>query len=241
MIEFEELFKSLGVCDLCTNLKKKNSADCSLINFYSNQEMCRKIPSIWTDWTRRTDADIMIIGQDWGPFLEMEKLYKKYLEDETIENWETLIESEKSLTKRNLEKFLKTSANLSRIKLSKDFMKKIYITNAIMCARKGENYRSNNIDLKVSTLNCKKYLYQQIDIIKPKIIVTLGYYPLLSLSKIYGFSIEKNLTNTICKNEAITFNDFTIIPMYHPAAQISFEKQIERYKLIWECLKSGEY
>ena len=43
----------------------------------------------------------------------------------------------------------------------------VYITNAIMCARQGENYRGNTIDLKKSTINCSEYLLKQIEIVKP--------------------------------------------------------------------------
>ena len=63
------------------------------------------------------------------------------------------------------------------------------VTNAIMCARKGNNYRGSNINLKKSTINCSKYLLKQIEIVNPKVILTLGYYPLLSLSNIFNFKI----------------------------------------------------
>ena len=93
MKEFDLLIEDLGACDLCTKLKNKNFADCSLVNFYSDKNICKKIPSMWTDWSRRLDADIMIIGQDWGPFSEMKRLHEKYLENETAETWEELIET----------------------------------------------------------------------------------------------------------------------------------------------------
>ena len=41
-----------------------------------------------------------------------------------------------------------------------------------MCARKGTNYRGDNINLKQSTNNCSQYLVQQIEIVNPKIILT---------------------------------------------------------------------
>lgn len=33
----------------------------------------------------------------------------------------------------------------------------IYITNAITCARKGNNYRGDNINLGISTSNCSSF------------------------------------------------------------------------------------
>lgn len=106
-----------------------------------------------------------------------------------------------------------------------------------MCARKGENYRGDNINLKKSTDNCKEYLLNQIGIVKPRVILTLGYYPLLSLSKNYNFKIEKNLKDTISKEPEIEINDFIIIPLYHPVAQIKKSEQMEQYKRIWKYVE----
>lgn len=99
----------------------------------------------------------------------------------------------------------------------------ILITNAIMCARQGNSYRGNNIDLKKSTINCCEYLKKQISIVKPKVILTLGYYSLMSLSKLFNFKIDKTLKETIKNYSEIEINNFVIIPLYHPVAQIKKE------------------
>lgn len=126
-------------------------------------------------------------------------------------NWNELIESEKSNTKKILENYIKESSN------NKFTLNDIFITNAIMCARQGGNYRGNNINLKKSTLNCSDFLLK-IEIVKPKVIITLGYYPLLSLSNLMKFNIEKTLKMTIKKYPEINKGDFIIIPLYHPVA-----------------------
>ena len=106
-----------------------------------------------------------------------------------------------------------------------------------MCARQGNNYRGNNIDLKNSTLNCSKYLLEQIEIVKPKVILTLGYYPLMSLSNIFNFKIEKTLKETILNFPEIKINNYVIIPLYHPVAQIRKIEQLEQYKKIWKYIE----
>ncbi len=103
-----------------------------------------------------------------------------------------------------------------------------------MCARKGSNYRGNNINLKLSSLNCTKYLQKQIEIVHPKIILTLGYYPLYSLSKIYGFTIYPTLAENINIKKVFEVNSFVIIPLYHPVAQIKKEEQLKQYLEIWK-------
>lgn len=222
---FQELIQDMGKCNKCLNLQCENK---SLINIYQDYNFSINIPSIWTDWFNRLNSDIMIIGQDWGPYNDMKKFYNLLNADKS--NWKELIESEKSSTKRMLENFISESSN------KKYSLDNIYITNAIMCARQGENYRGNNIDLKKSTLNCSKYLFRQIEIVKPKVILTLGYFPLLSLSKIFGFDIEKTLKETILKSPEIIIKDFIIIPLYHPVAQINKDEQLKQYKKIWKYI-----
>lgn len=214
----------MAKCSSCLNLKDK-----SLVNFY-NSDMAKNIPSIWTDWYSRLDSKIMIIGQDWGPYQDIVMLYEKF---KSGGDYQELIDSEKSLTKKKLFKFLSKSACLENHKCD---LNKIYITNAIMCGRSGSSYRGNNINLNYSTKWCSKYLDAQIEIVKPKVIVTLGYYPLVSLSCIFGFKIESTLKKSIEKNDIIKVDQYIIIPMYHPTAQISNEHQLDRYRKIWKEL-----
>ena len=81
----------------------------------------------------------MIIGQDWGPYNDMKKFHNLLKEDKS--NWKEIIELEKSNTKKMLEHYIKSSSN-NKYSLDDIFI----ITNAIMCARQGNNYRGNNID-----------------------------------------------------------------------------------------------
>ena len=105
-----------------------------------------------------------------------------------------------------------------------------------MCARQGNNYRGNNIDLNKSTMNCSEFLYKQIEIVKPKVILTLGYYPLKSLSNIFNFKIDKTLKVTIEKYPVIKADSYIVIPLYHPVAQVKKVNQLEQYKRIWEFI-----
>ena len=223
--DFEILIKSMGNCNKCTNFPCSKKA---LINIYGDYNFSTNIPSIWTDWFNRLDSKIMIIGQDWGPYVDMKKLYDSLNSDKS--NWDELIESEKSGTKKLLNEYIVTSSN------GKYSLNDIFITNAIMCARSGENYRGDNIDLKKSTLNCSEYLKKQIEIVKPKVILTLGYYPLLSLSNIYGFKIEKTLRSVIDNTPEIVLDEVVIIPLYHPVAQIKKSVQLSQYERVWKYI-----
>ena len=223
--QFNNLLNELGKCDKCTNFSCSKK---SLINIYKEKEFCKNIPSIWTDWFNRLDSKIMIVGQDWGPYNDMKKFSDLLKSDKS--NWQEIIGLEKSNTKKLLNYYIKQSSN------NNYSLDDIFITNAIMCARQGDSYRGNNIDLKKSTINCSEYLLKQIDIIKPKVILTLGYYSLLSLSKIYNFKIDRTLKETINKYPEINVNNYVIIPLYHPVAQIKKSEQLVQYKRIWKYI-----
>ena len=225
---FNLLLEEMGTCQKCINLRNKSDRDCSLVNIYNNLNFSKNIPSIWTDWFNRLNSEIMIIGQDWGPYVDMKTLHQLYMQNPTRSNWENLIEQEKSNTKKQLDYYIKESSN------SLYSLTDIFITNAIMCARTGTKYRWDNIDLKQSTDNCSAYLKKQVEIVKPKVILTLGYYPLYSLSKSYNFIINKTLKETIANYPEIKINDFTIIPLYHQVAQIKKTEQLKQYKRIWK-------
>ncbi len=93
----------------------------------------------------------------------------------------------------------------------------VYIANVIKCRPQG-----NRDPLPTEIQNCRPYLERQIEIIHPKMIVTLGrysmamFFPGKSISKIHG---------TAQKRDNVIY-----YAMYHPAAalhQASLRQDIE--------------
>ncbi len=83
----------------------------------------------------------------------------------------------------------------------------VYITNVVKCRPPG-----NRDPLPTEIDACRKYLTQQIEMLKPKLIVTLGRYSLAwffprdSISKVHGHLRER---------DGVHF-----VHMYHPAAAL---------------------
>jgi DNA polymerase len=83
----------------------------------------------------------------------------------------------------------------------------VYIANVIKCRPPG-----NRDPLPTEIANCQKWLDRQIELISPKIIVTLGRY---SMAKFFpGKSISK------IHGTAQTQNGIIYFAMYHPAAAL---------------------
>lgn len=93
---------------------------------------------------------------------------------------------------------------LEKIGLSRE---DVFITNVVKCRPPG-----NRDPLPDEMSACRAYLDEQIALIKPKVIVTLGrfsmslWFPNERISRIHG--------------QARRFGDLVVVPMYHPAAAL---------------------
>lgn len=92
------------------------------------------------------------------------------------------------------------SAGLSRAQ--------VYIANVVKC--RPPNNRDPEPD-EVDT--CKPFLMQQIEIIKPKIVCTLGRWAAETL-------LERKISITRVRGHAIRHEHFIIFPLLHPAAAL---------------------
>lgn len=100
---------------------------------------------------------------------------------------------------------------------------KVFITNILKC-RPPENRDPKKEEME----RCKTYLQEQIKIIDPQVIVTLGRY---STQIILGLKdIRVNKISRV-RGKVFEMGKRVIIPTYHPAAILynpSFEKEIRK-------------
>lgn len=92
------------------------------------------------------------------------------------------------------------SAGLSRAE--------IYIANVVKC--RPPNNRDPEPD-EVET--CKPFLFQQIDIIKPKLLCTLGRWSTETI-------LERKVSITKIRGQIIRHNNLIVFPLLHPAAAL---------------------
>jgi DNA polymerase len=106
----------------------------------------------------------------------------------------------------NLDRFL-NSINLRR--------KQIFITSAALCnprSDSGANRRPSQKELA----NCSDFLRRTIDLIDPRVIVTLGSVALEALKRIQYH--ELNLKESAAQIHA--WDDRVLVPIYHPSPQV---------------------
>ena len=112
----------------------------------------------------------------------------------------------------------------------------IFVTNAVLCNPKDVN--GNNSTPRFDEIaNCSGFLKQQIDLISPNIVVTLGSNALKAVSM-----IERHiLTLKESVRTSITWYKRQLIPLYHPGQRAmihrSLANQRSDYQFVAEQLK----
>jgi len=106
----------------------------------------------------------------------------------------------------NFDRFL-SSINLTR--------QEIFITSAALCnprSESGANRRPSQRELK----NCSSFLKRTIEIVNPRVIVTLGSVALEALKRIQYH--ELNLKESAARIQS--WNERVLVPIYHPSPQV---------------------
>ncbi len=108
---------------------------------------------------------------------------------------------------------------IKAMKLTRD---DVYIANVIKC-RPPENRNPEPDELDA----CRPFIRRQIDIIKPKVIVTLGRFALQSL-------MEKGFSITAARGSWLDYNGVKVMPTYHPAYLL---RNPAAKKEVWQDMK----
>jgi DNA polymerase len=119
---------------------------------------------------------------------------------------------------RNFSRFL-ASINLKR--------DTIFITNAVLCnPRKPSG--ANRKPTVAEVLNCSEFLRRQIEVINPRVVVTLGVVSLaaLRLVEYHDLSLRQAV------GQIHEWNGRLLVPVYHPSPQVLASHRREAAQLL---------
>ena len=122
---------------------------------------------------------------------------------------------------------------LNSIKLTRE---QIFITSAALCnprAESGANRRPTQKELA----NCSTFLRRTIELVDPRVIVTLGSVALEALKRIQYH--ELTLKESAAKVQS--WNGRVLVPIYHPSPQVLAShrresEQLQDYKVVAEAI-----
>lgn len=118
----------------------------------------------------------------------------------------------------NFARFI-ASINLSR--------EQTFITNAVLCNPRtatGANRTSSKIEIN----NCLPHLKRQIEIINPKVVVTLGRISLEALRRLDYHALELRRD----AGQVHFWRNRKLVPLYHPSPQVLASHRREHEQLI---------
>lgn len=115
--------------------------------------------------------------------------------------------------------------------------RKIFITNACICYPQKEGYKDTVPSLQ-EIKNCQVWLKQQIEIVNPKIIVTIGNIALRAIKIAFPFSKDLKMFR-LSKNigEVIKDTDIRIYPLYHTSLRARITRKAEQQKKDWSKIR----
>lgn len=195
----------------------RGSKEAEFAKVVADAQVCGACPEmrgctrVLTDANGPPTAEIMFIGEAPGR-LGAEKTAVPFHGDVAGENFDRLLRL----------------AGLNR--------REVFITNAVLCNptdSAGNNRPPSHSNIK----NCAALLERQIEIINPKIVVTLGAKALLALSMIEAHQLTIS-SSVRTKNP---WYGRTLIPLYHPGARAlihrNFLLQTADYYFVGEAFR----
>lgn len=102
----------------------------------------------------------------------------------------------------------------------------IFITNAVLCNPRGATGANRRPSLAESN-NCAHFLSRQMEIIDPRVVVTLGAVSLAALRAIE----YHDLTLRTAIGKVHDWNGRRLVPLYHPSPQVLASHRREAQQL----------
>jgi uracil-DNA glycosylase len=123
---------------------------------------------------------------------------------------------------------------LNSIELGRE---QIFITSAALCNPRSDS-GANRRPSKKEIANCSDFLQRTIDLVDPRVIVTLGSVALEALKRIHNH--ELSLKESAAKIHA--WGSRVLVPIYHPSPQVLAShrreaQQLQDYKVVARALE----
>jgi len=130
-----------------------------------------------------------------------------------------------------------SGANLDRFLNSIDLKREeIFITSAALCNPRSES-GANRKPMQKELQNCSEFLRRTIELVDPRVIVTLGSVALEALKRIQYH--ELNLKESAARIHS--WNGRVLVPIYHPSPQVLAShrreaEQLQDYQVVKKAI-----
>lgn len=185
---------------------------------------CNEIGA-WSRWHNDLDAKIMLIGQDWGD--------RKYF----VNNEGRDVDDNPTCKYLKLL-FKEIGYDLGTARPDIPFQKGLFFTNAILGIKTLEGGMSAPVFQKWVKHSTENFTLPLIEIIQPKVIVTLGKQAYRALR--LGFSAElpdDKMGALVEQHFEISEHKTVVFPRYHCGGLGLANRNFDKQKLDWQRIK----
>lgn len=179
----------------------------------------------WSRWQGSLSADLLIVGQDWGDA-------RSFIDDRGHD-------SPQGRTNTTLVKLLDgVGVQIVLPAPDDDGGRTAFFTNAILCLKDG------GLQAKVRPewfANCgSRFLRPTIDLIAPKVVVTLGLWAYRGMRAVYSLP-RVAFRKAVERPDGFRLMDGTVyFPMYHCGARIlNTHRPMDMQRRDWERVKTA--
>ncbi len=200
---------------------------------YSQTGIELKYVDGWEAWHNDLDADIMLVGQDFTDTIAFKRDGGKIEPDGT---------KFKYATNKNLVYLFKEGLGIDIGNPNDAFkIKNLFFTNALVGLKEGGMQGAIHpiMVYKIAEI----FLKSLIEIVQPKIIITLGILPFQVINALYDFKLKPNVSlNTLLaelvKHNYETDDHIKIFPVYHCGGRgVNMNRNIEEQLEDWKRIK----
>ena len=214
---YAKLVERRKACGLCLSTGLTNPSKCEGGAYDQTGHI-----GPWTQWQGNLNARVMVIAQDWGG----KDYYVKHKG----------LEEDNNATNRQVCKLLE-SVNI-QIRLPRETQddRPLFFTNAVLCLKRGLLTGS----VKSSWFNnCgSAFLRPQVELVNPKVVVTLGYRAYDALMKAYARPRKALMREAVKSIEELPGGS-VLVPVYHPGNNGTRSRSKDDQKNDWQRVRNA--
>lgn len=210
---YRQVVADRKACRLCTSLGLTNP---STLEFDSDEI------GPWTLWQGRLDAEVLVVGQDWGDV----GFFLNHAGNEVGVPFPT-------------NKALRQLLDSAGIEIPPPRVDPragaVFFTNAVLCLKK------SGLQAKVQPAwfqNCAGFLQRQIAIVSPIVVVALGYQAYRAVCRAFGLPALSTLRDAVALGVSAKLpNGAKLIAVYHCGNRGMRARPFEQQKSDWQRVR----
>jgi uracil-DNA glycosylase family 4 len=213
-LRYTELVAKRRECRLCESHDLTNPSACQNGAYDVSGHI-----GPWTQWQGNLNADLMVIAQDWGGveyFIE-----HKGLEEDT-----------NTTNRRTCDLLSSIGISIQLPRQSRN--SSLFFTNSVLCLRPGR--LTGPIKSRWFTNCSTNFLRPQVELVNPKVVVTLGHMAYRALLKAYSLRPKPRMREAVQEIVRLPGGNL-LVPVFHPGNNGTRSRSFENQKADWQRVR----